>query len=445
MSIFNVIIKYFITKLEKFNIGCKIQILTYGDSVQTILKFGSEQEKMKESLKDIKFSKTNNEAKLGETMELCFQVILESSWEPSDFNSKIFSSGKSTDDSIDGFLDNLSLDNVEIYGLACNCSLITNPNVVINNLPDQKIIQLEKNFNQDIKLLINGGSGSDSVLPSGSIIKFLSNKYYSSYTIQLKRDLDIGESFEETIKLEFKKDQLKKYQFENFPSKISFTIQVAGNEKVFEALVYLNISYFLGDLKSNEMCTNKCIINVEGDVGSSKSSLLNDFSKDIQYLRLLTRDFQLCKLKNQIDLINKSNDFSNLSINNNNNNYNNNSLIIKSQLSSPTFSSKSQQIDSNTLSSSMSDEVINVIIDLVSEKGDDVLFTYEFECFQNDSIVEIKSKLLNEINPQIDINEWNVTNKTGTILLGSSKLSTVIKYSKKEIDNIKLILKKKNQ
>lgn len=57
-------------------------------------------------------------------MELCFEGILESSWEPSDFNSKIliFSSGKSTDDSVNGFLDNLSLDNVEIYGLACNCS-----------------------------------------------------------------------------------------------------------------------------------------------------------------------------------------------------------------------------------------------------------------------------------------------------------------------------------
>lgn len=123
--------------------------------------------------------------------------------------------------------------------------LITNLNiVVINNLqsilPDQKIIQLEKNFNQDIKLLINGGSKdpylnfpfnievypysneSKSIyddllldviikpddgqvsIPSGTIVKFLSNKYYSSFTIQLKRDLDFGESFEETIKLEFK-------------------------------------------------------------------------------------------------------------------------------------------------------------------------------------------------------------------------------------------------
>ncbi|KAM9959582.1 hypothetical protein ACTFIR_000663 [Dictyostelium discoideum] len=676
MSIFNVIIKYFITQLEKFNIGCKIQIITYGDSVETILEFESEKKKMKESLKDIKFSKTNNEAKLGEAMELCFEGILESGWEPSDFNSKIliFSSGKSTDDSINGFLDNLSLDNVEIYGLACNCSLVTNPNVVINNLqsilPDQKIIQLEKNFNQDMKLLINGGSISggsidpylnfpfnievyttsnetksiyDDLLldvkikpdngqfsiPSGTIIKFLSNKYYSSYTIQLKRDLDIGESYEETIKLEFKKGQLEKYQFENFPSKISFTIQVAGNERVFEGFVYLNISYFLGDLKSNEMCTNICNISVEGDVGSGKSSLLNgfvnlfnpdnqledyfmvnrsmdtkittsinnislkdllsskdnlcpiqkslnninvswsdswgldatdvklkmkadgkihhgtkfndciilppdqrysincfifvvsirnfigflrireidekikevvslgitpllcitftdvfsnrkvkeivrnsgnylsvkesdtfiiknykenetfkDISKDMQYLRLLTRAFQLSKLKNEIDLINKSKCSSNLSINNNNNN---NCLLINSQLtssSSPSPSSSpssSKQIDSNSLSSAMSGEVVNVIIDLISEKGDDIVFTYEFECFQNDLILEIKSKLLNEINPKIDINEWNVTKETGTIILGSTKLSTVIKYSKKEVDNIKLILKKKNQ
>ncbi|EAL66309.1 hypothetical protein DDB_G0282207 [Dictyostelium discoideum AX4] len=212
-------------------------ILIETSSQMSIFNFESEQEKIKEGLKDIKFSKTNNEAKLGEAMELCFEGILESSWEPSDFNSKIliFSSGKSTDDSVNGFLDNLSLDNVEIYGLACNCSLITNLNiVVINNLqsilPDQKIIQLEKNFNQDIKLLINGGSKDpylnfpfnievypnsnetkliyDDLLldviikpdgqfsiPSGTIVKFLSNKYYSSFTIQLKRDLDFGESY----------------------------------------------------------------------------------------------------------------------------------------------------------------------------------------------------------------------------------------------------------
>ncbi|KAM9964172.1 hypothetical protein ACTFIW_005831 [Dictyostelium discoideum] len=181
-----------------------------------------------------------------------------------------------------------------------------------------------------------------------------------------------------------------------------------------------------------------------------ENETFKDISKDIQYLRLLTRAFQLSKLKNEIDLISKSKCSSNISINNNNNNC----LLIKSQLtssssfsssssssspssspsspsSSPSSPSSSKQIDLNTLLSAMSGEVVNVIIDLISEKGDDIVFTYEFECFQNDSILEIKSKLLNEINPKIDINEWN--------------LSTVIKYSKKEVDNIKLILKKKNQ
>ncbi|KAM9964171.1 hypothetical protein ACTFIW_005830 [Dictyostelium discoideum] len=223
MSIFNVIIKYFITQLEKFNIGCKIQIITYGDSVETILGFESGHEKTKESLKDIKFSKTNNEAKLGEAMELCFEGILESSWEPSEYYSKIliFSSSKSTDDSINGFLDNLSLGNVEIYGLACSKDPYLNFPFNIEVYPTSNET---KSIYYDLLLdVIIKPDSCQFSKPSGTIITFLSNKYYSSYTIQLKRDLDIG------------------------------------------------------DLKSNEMCKNICNISVEGDVGSGKSSLLNSF------------------------------------------------------------------------------------------------------------------------------------------------------------------------
>ncbi|KAM9979924.1 hypothetical protein ACTFIZ_006172 [Dictyostelium cf. discoideum] len=702
MSLYNVIIKTFITQLQKANRESQIQIITYGDSVNTIFEFESEPNTLKESLKEIKFSKDNEEAKLGEAMRMCFENI-ESNWS-SDLMSKIIiiSSGQSTDDSSDDLVDILSLDNNSIYGLAgCNSTSKSSDEAVKDLqslLPDQKVIPLGKNPSQDIRLLMNGAAanaangasssdeehsincpvnievyphsnetksikddllldvvikpdGNTVLVPTGTKIKFSSNKYYSGYTIQLKQNLVFGEPYEETIKLEFKKGQMEKTQFENFPSKITFQIELANDkENVHEGFVALNISYFLGELKSKY----RCCIGVEGEIGNGKSTCLNgfvnlfnpsseleeyfnanrtidthvttsinntslkeilsskhyihpvqesfhdidiawsdswgfvdtdvplrykaegkihhgtkkdectilqpddryridcfifvvsirtfnnatsmqriekkikevlhlgitpllaitfsdvlsknqlqdvmknkvaelsvqesntfiisnyterethkDISKDVQYLRLLTKAVQLCKVKNEKDLMNKVKGISNLSINDNNNNNNNNNnnsfnqTPIKSQTffessSSPPafFKSPTQQTSTTSTPSPSSSsstlpppsqmlneqpsKTINVTIDVVTDPSGTILTSFEIESSSNESVSELKCKLINEIDPEMNANDWNITKETGTILFESARLSSVIKSSDNS-DSIKLVLKKKQK
>ncbi|KAM9968682.1 hypothetical protein ACTFIW_000555 [Dictyostelium discoideum] len=703
MSLYNVIIKTFITQLQKANRECQIQIITYGDSVNTIFEFDSEPNTLKDSLKEIKFSKDNEEAKLGEAMRMCFNNI-ESNWS-SDLMSKIIiiSSGQSTDDSSDDLVDILSLDNNSIYGLAgCNVASKSSDEAVKDLqslLPDQKVIPLGKNPSQDIRLLMNGGAanggggaangassndehsincpvnievyphtnetksikddllldvvikpdGNTTLVPSGTKIKFLSNKYYSGYTIQLKQNLVFGEPYEETIKLEFKKGQMEKTQFENFPSKIIFHIELANDrDNVHEGFVALNISYFLGELKSKY----RCCIGVEGEIGNGKSTCLNgfvnlfnpvgeleeyfnanrtsgahvttsinntslkeilsakhyihpvqesfhdidiawsdswgfvdtdvqlrhkaegrihhgtkkdectilqpddryridcfifvvsirnftdpasmqriekkikevlqlnitpllaitfsdtlsknqlqdvmknkvaelsvqesntfiisnytekethkDISKDVQYLRLLTKAVQLCKVKNEKDIMNKVKGISNLSINDNNNNNNSfNQTPIKNQpffesSSSPSpafFRSPTQQQTSTTSTQSPSSssastppppsqmlneqpsKTINVTIDVVTDSSGTVLTSFEIESSTSESVSELKCKLINEIDPSMNTNDWSITKESGTVLFESARLSSIIKSSDNS-DSIKLVLKKKQK
>ncbi|KAN0016142.1 hypothetical protein ACTFIU_006097 [Dictyostelium citrinum] len=323
MSGYNVVIKTFITQIQKAYRDSQIQIITYGDSANTIFEFDSEPMTLKDSLKDIKFPKDKNEeAKLGEAMRICYNNI-ESNWS-SDLMSKIIiiSSGESTDDSSNDLVNILNLDNYEIYGLAGgNATKSTNEAVtdLESLLPDKIVIPLGKNPSQDIRVLMNGRAngassssssndysiecpvnievyphtnetksikedlqldvviktdGNTSLVPAGTKILFQACKYFCGYTIQLKDNLKFGEPYEETIKLEFKRGHKEKSQFENFPSKIFFKILLANQkEDVHEGYVELNISYFLGDLKSKY----RCCIGVEGDIGNGKSTCLNGF------------------------------------------------------------------------------------------------------------------------------------------------------------------------
>ncbi|KAK5579078.1 hypothetical protein RB653_008757 [Dictyostelium firmibasis] len=685
MALYNVIIKTFIVQLQKSNRGCKIQIITYGDSVSTISEFSSEPNELKGNLKDIKFSKDNDEAKLGEALNMCFKNI-ESDWS-SDLVSKIIviSSGQSTDDSSDDLVDILSLENNEIYGLAGGCS--TNPDEALKDLqsllPDQKVIPLGKNPTQDIKLLMSDGVGCNSELgnhhstncpinievyphsnetksikedlvldivvkpdgntssaPAGTKINFLPNKYYSGYTFQLKQNLVFGEPYEETIRLEFRRGQVEKVQFENFPSKINFTIELPNDKSnIHQGSISLNISYFLGELKSKY----RCCIGVEGEIGNGKSTCLNgfvnlfnpgdeleeyfnancssgshvttkinnislkeilsskhyihpvqesfcdidiawsdawgfvdsdvvlkfkaegrvhhgakkgecsilqpedryridcfvfvvsirnfaqdssieriekkvrevidlgitpllaitftdvlsknqlkeimgakvrllsvqecntfiinnytekethkDISKDVQYLRLLTKAVQLCKIKNERDSINRIKGISNLSIKDDGTDSyqtpsknQTSSLFFESSYSqSPILFKSPQQTHSTTTirspdsvsseTSTPSNKRINVMVDVVPDLIGTVLTTFEIESFENESISDLKCKLINEIDPEMNTNDWNITKDTGTVLFESAKLSSVIKSSG-NLDSVKLILKKKQR
>ncbi|KAN0028147.1 hypothetical protein ACTFIV_009979 [Dictyostelium citrinum] len=691
MSGYNVVIKTFITQLQKAYRDSQIQIITYSDSANTIFEFDSEPMTLRDCLKDIKFLKDNNEANLGEAMRMCFNNI-ESNWS-SDLMSKIIiiSSGESSDDSSNDLVNILNLENYEIYGLAGGNATKSSDKAVTDLeslLPDKTVIPLGKNPSQDIRILMNGRAngasslssssndysvecpvnievyphtnetksikedlqldvviktdGNTSLVPAGTKILFQPSKYYSGYTIQLKDQLKFGEPYEETIKLEFKRGHKEKSQFENFPSKILFKILLANDkEDVHEGYVELNISYFLGDLKSKY----RCCIGVEGDIGNGKSTCLNgfvnlfnpsslveeyfianrssdthvttsinntslkeilsskhylhpvqesfhdidiawsdawgfidtdvplkhkaegkihhgtkkddciishvderycidcfifivsvrnytnisamqriekkikevialkitpllaitftdvlsknqlqdimrnkvaelsvqecntfiinnytekdthkDIAKDIQYLRLLTKAIQLCIIRKEKNEMDQAKGISNLSINDS---VPNNSTPIKSQSSffessSPSpvfFKTPTKQISTATSSSTSTQspipssinnnddepiKIINVTIDVIPDSNGTVLTSFEIESSSNESLYELKCKLINEIDPQMNANDWSITRETGSILSESRKLSTVTNSSDNS-DEIKLILKKKQR
>ncbi|KAN0043301.1 hypothetical protein ACTA71_010946 [Dictyostelium dimigraforme] len=675
MSPYNTIIKTFITQLQKTTRDCQIQIITFGHSVNTIFQFENNSIYLKNSLKEIKFSKDNKEANLGEALGKCYSNIY-TCW-TSDIVSKIII---------------FSSDNNTIFGLACG----TNLQEVVKDLqlllPDQKVIQLGKNPTQQIKsLFINkrggngGGSGggiginsandilttgcpinievyphrnetrpikddllldviiklddNTTLIPSNTKVKFRSNKYYSAYTIQLKEDLIFRKPYEETIKLDFKKGQSETKLFENFPSKIQFTIEIANeirddddddnnnnnnnnNNNIYQGHVYLNISYFLGELKSKYSFN----IGVEGEIGNGKSTLLNglvnlfnpkneleeyfmivnhsidshvttsfnntslkeilaskqeiypiqqsfqdidiawsdswgfmdgdlplkhkakgrihhgisrdqctiqqplehycidcfifvkikeaiaigitpllaitfvdtltknqyqeiikskindlsiqecntfiicnyteketlkDITKDIQLLRLLTKAVQLSITKKEKDIINNN---KNLLINNSQH------ILVKNQssLSSSSSSSLFDESLSSTFSTlfrpsqskispmagslqstrqtqqqqeEISFQQINVLIDVVSDAQGTILTSFEFETSLDEKIIELKNRLIHEIDPNLNANDWSIAKETGTILFESAKLSSIFKSE--DVNSIKLVLKKK--
>ncbi|KAM9960821.1 hypothetical protein ACTFIW_009973 [Dictyostelium discoideum] len=693
MSPYNVIIKTFITQLQKINRDCQLQIITFDENVNTVFEFETDPILLKENLKEIKFSKDNEEAKFGQALQACYANI-ESCWS-SDNISKIiiFSSGKSTDESEDELVDILSLDNNTIFGFACGANSDEVVKDLQSLLPGHKISPLGKNPSKEIKTLMNsggesnnscGGSGGNddddgannsstncpvnievyphsietrsikedlfldviiktdgntTTIPAGTKIKFLSSKYYSAYTIQLKDDLIFGEPYEETIRLEFKKGQLEKTQFEHFPSKINFTIELSNDrDNVHQGYVFLNISYFLGELKSKYSIN----IGVEGNIGNGKSTLLNgfinlfnptdelveyfianrinddhvttsfnntslkeilsskqdihpvqesfhdidislsdnwgfidtdvslrykaegrihhgvsknncivqqpldryrvdcfifvvsirnfgdkdsmariekkirevidmgitpllaitfvdalsknqyqelirtknelsiqesntfiinnytekethrDISKDIQYLRLLTKAVQLCKILKEKQAMNK---LKALSIDENN--Y---STPVKNQQPSSSSSSSSssffgecspnksfqspmtgspmQTRQSQTQQQQQQQHLslpINVTVDVVPDAQGTILTSFEIESNLNETISELKNRLINEIDSNINSNDWSLTKENGTILFESAKLlllSSSFKPSE-QIDSIKLVLKKK--
>ncbi|KAK5576023.1 hypothetical protein RB653_007161 [Dictyostelium firmibasis] len=654
MSPYNLIIKTFVTQLQKTNKSNQIQIITYDDNVNTIFEFESNPNIFKESLKEIKFSKDNQETKLGEALKICCSNI-EADWS-TDIISKIiiFSSGESTDESGDELVDILSLDNIEIFGLAGGINVEESVKYLQLLLPDQKVIPLSKNLSQDFKKLIGSGynnntigddakilptncpinievyphsnetssiknnllldvvikpDGNASLIPAGTKVTFCSSKYYSGYTINLKDDLVFGEPYEETIILEFKKGQI-----ENFPSKINFTIQIANDkDNLHEGHVALNISYFLGELKSKF----RCCIGVEGGIGNGKSTLLNgfvnlfnptneleeyfitnrsigthvttsfsntslkeilsskqdihplqqsfhdfdiawcdswgftdsdislkykadgtlyhgvskdkciiqqpldcyrincfifvvsiinfaeinaltkiekkimevidlgitpllaitfvdtitinhyqdimrakpfnlsvqdsnifiinnytekethrDITKDVQYLRLLTKAVQLCKIGKEKELMDK---LKSLSINNVDSF---SKTPIKNQSILDGESSFTNSISASPAQAQKSPHRINVIIDVVPDSKETVFTSFEIEASLDETISELKFRLINEIGSNMNADDWRITKETGTVLLESPKLSSVFK-SYEHLDSLKLILKKK--
>ncbi|KAK5577361.1 hypothetical protein RB653_002302 [Dictyostelium firmibasis] len=310
MATYNILIKSFLQNLQKTQSDSQIQIITFNKEVVNIFEFGEQPIFFKERLKEIKFSKLSSEANLGLALQECYENIEK--YRPNDSFSHIiiFSSGLSSDNSSDSLIELMSLDDSKIYGFA-GCGEEGSYDLQLL-LPNIKVMPISRNLSQDIKLLIsngsiNGGSslncpvlievyphknetqsikddlyldvilkpdGNTSIIPAGSKVKFISNIYYSGYTIQVKNDILFGNPYEETIKLEYKKGQIENIPFENFPSQIEFIIELLNDiENTHRGFVSPNISYFLGDLKSN--C--RISIGVEGSIGTGKSTCLNGF------------------------------------------------------------------------------------------------------------------------------------------------------------------------
>ncbi|EAL69797.1 hypothetical protein DDB_G0275033 [Dictyostelium discoideum AX4] len=653
MALYNVSIKTFIQNLQKTQKESEIQIITYNEEVLQIFEFDQQPILLRDSIKEIKFSKTSNQANFGLALQECYKNIESFRSDTSISNIIIFSSGISSDDSSDGLVEIMSLENNFIYGIAgCGEEGVKNLQTL---LPDIVVIPFSKNPSKDISNLLKSSDlnseqgssincpinievfphsnetqsikddlyldivlkpdGNTSCIPSGSKIKFLPSKYYSGYTIQIKNDILFGHPYEETIRLDYKKGQIEKSQYQNFPSHIEFNIELFNDkENIIEGFIWLNICYFLGDLKSKYRVS----IGVEGGIGNGKSTCLNgfvnlfnptfdfveyfianrsngdhvtrsvdctslkeilqskydihpvqesfkdidivwtdtwgfvdtdvelkhkaegrihhgtskndcliqlpneeyridcfifvvsirnfndatamskiekkiqevikvgitplmaitfvdsltknvfqellnkvnelsiqksntfiinnytenettkDISKDIQYLRLLTKAVQLCKIKNEKDLITQSkNQNQNLAPSKSNETSFLQSTInnIISPIKHTTTKQPIFSIEPKTIT-----VTIDIIQDINSEK---FLQTFEIEAILDHTFLELKDILRNEIDPNINISDWNLTKENGTILLDSSKLSSICKNL--TIDSIKLVLKKKEK
>ncbi|KAM9960822.1 hypothetical protein ACTFIW_009974 [Dictyostelium discoideum] len=322
MSAYNAIIKTFIIQLQKINRDCKLQIITFDEIVDTVFKFETDPILLIECLKEIVFFR-NEKSNFGHALYQCYKNIEPCRQSKNISKIIIFSSGKSTDESEDELVDILSLDNNTIFGFACG----TNSDEVVKDLqsllPYQDILPLNKspskddlkslmsrindgiNFSSSTKCPVNievyphstetrsikedilldviiepikVGAG-EVVIPPGTKIQFLSNSYCSSCTIILANELKVGQKYNEMVTLQRKKfdESNQLVSTPDFPSKIYFTIEFKNENKkvnIHEGFITLNISYFLGELKSKK----RCCIGVEGSTGDGKSALLNGFA-----------------------------------------------------------------------------------------------------------------------------------------------------------------------
>ncbi|KAM9987170.1 hypothetical protein ACTFIY_011574 [Dictyostelium cf. discoideum] len=263
MSAYNVIIITFIIQLQKINRDCQIQIITFDENVNTVFKFETESILLKERLKDNNITifgfacGDNSDEEVKDLQSLLpYQDILPLNKSPSQDDFKSLMSR------INGGINISSSTkcpvNIEVYPHSAET----------RSIKDDILLDV---VIKPIKV------SDEVVIPPGTVIKFLSNSYCSGCTIILENELVVGQKYNEMFTLKSKRFNEYIESTPDFPSKIYFTIEFKNeNEKVdiHEGSITLNISYFLGELKSNE----RCCIGVEGAIGVGKSALLNGFA-----------------------------------------------------------------------------------------------------------------------------------------------------------------------
>ncbi|KYQ91630.1 hypothetical protein DLAC_07402 [Tieghemostelium lacteum] len=129
---------------------------------------------------------------------------------------------------------------------------------------EQKIQSMRDDLYLDVEVK---STNNYEKVKAGTKIEILKTGCYGCYTSFIKEDVEPGSSYTETFKLVSVKTSVAN----DIPNRLKFRIETGG--KTYVGYVKLNIAYFIKDLVS----THEIKINVVGDIGNGKSTILNGF------------------------------------------------------------------------------------------------------------------------------------------------------------------------